>query len=881
MNNFMKTNKRIANILTLWGVVLFAVLSTKCSGDDGPDLKAPQLTANAAGSITRTSAVLSGTIVSNGNNISECGFLYSTARADLQASDSNAKKVKANSTSGNVSVTIDGLESGTTYYFCLYAKSGASQVMSSILSFETSKQDVAELNAIQVMEKTEYTIKVKSSIKSDGGAQIKQFGFDYKKINETKWTSQYTDTFDEGSTSEFTMILSGLEAETEYNIRAVAINSQGTNYSEEIKEKTEKLTAPVVTTQNLNDNDWGANWVKVIGIIENKGASEEIVSRGFVWSTTNKEPTNTDNRLEVETVADEFSATITDLIPNTTYYLRAYAANKINGQTKYGYGNVITFTTQAYKKTTFTEVVVSDATASTANIVCTITPGTGSVKSKGFCYSKSNKAPTIEHGVALVEGESNDMKASLESLEENTTYYVRAFVTSTGADGKDETVYSQSAEFKTLEYIPVSFSGVKVIDVTKHTAKVSAVIDAGTVIVVEIGFCWKKGTTDPTVDDNKQSVDEADYELLLTGLEDNSNYRVRAYAISKRGSKQETVYSEEIIQFTTESYKLPTFTNLSHTGVTQTSVTLSASISNGDVTITEKGFCWSTANNPTTDNSKIAVDGEELKTTINNLTFNKKYYYRAYAIYQINKDGVDTSTTIYSESATFTTENYKYPSADVSISDIGLNSAKFTASWNEDGSEVNVTEKGFCWAAADKTSTPTLTNNDGSIVLKGDTLTHTLENLVAGKTYYVRVYIKVKESDEPLYYSVRNFKTKSPSAPYFGWNYTPEATEVTTNSFTVKAKLSDPGTPVASKVGFCWSTTEGLKPEAMENIKAVTLAEDNTFTLTVDELKSGTVFYVYAFATNDAGTVYSSNPVKISVKRSPLDDDNVSPDKVK
>jgi len=876
----MKNSKILSNLLSIWGLVLFAVLTTQCSGDDGPDLKAPQLTASAANSITRTSAVLSGTIVSNGNNISECGFLYSTARADLQASDSNAKKARATSTSGTISVTIDGLESGTTYYFCLYAKSGASQVLSSILSFETSKQDIPELNVIQVLEKTEYTIKVKSSIKSDGGAQIKQFGFDYKKINETKWTSQYTDTFDAGSTSEFTMTLSGLEAETEYNIRAVAINSQGTNYSEEIKEKTDKLSAPVVTTQSLSDNDLGANWVKVIGIIENKGASEDIVSRGFVWSTTNKEPTNTDSRLDVDATTDEFSATITDLSPSVTYYLRAFAANKIDGQTKYGYGNVIIFTTQAYKKATFSEVTVGEVSASSANLACTVTPGTGSVKSKGFCYSKSNKTPTIEHGVSVVEGESNDMTATLEGLDENTTYYVRAFVTSTGMDGKEETAYSDVAEFNTKEYVAVTFSGLKVTDVTKHSAKVSAVVDGGTVTIVEKGFCWKKGTEAPTVNDHKQAVDDADFEFTLTGLDDNSNYRVRAYAIYKRGSKQETVYSE-VAPIATESYKLPTFSNLVHTDVTKTSATLSASITNGDVTITEKGFCWGTSNNPTTENSKVAVEGDELKTTIKDLTFNKKYYYRAYAIYQVDNGEANTSTTLYSESATFTTENYKYPAADLTVSDIGLNSAKFTATWNEDGSEVTVTEKGFCWASSDKTSAPTLTNNDGAIAVDGDDFSHTLEKLTAGKTYYVCVYIKIKESEEALYYTVKSFTTKTPTAPSFGWSYTPEKVEATTSSFTVKAKLNNAGTPTASKVGFCWSTTEGQKPESMENKKDVTLAEDNTFTLTVSDLKSGDVYYVYAYAINDAGTTYSANPVKISIKRSPTDDDNVSPDKVK
>ena len=116
----MKNFKNLRGIWMMWGLVLFAVLVTQCKKEDGPDLKAPQLTVNGASSITRTSAVLSGTVISNGNNISECGFLYSTSQNDLKVSDSNAKKVTASAKTGDVNATIQGLDAGVTYYFCLF-----------------------------------------------------------------------------------------------------------------------------------------------------------------------------------------------------------------------------------------------------------------------------------------------------------------------------------------------------------------------------------------------------------------------------------------------------------------------------------------------------------------------------------------------------------------------------------------------------------------------------------------------------------------------------------------------------------------------------------------------------------------------------------------
>jgi uncharacterized protein (TIGR02145 family) len=66
-----------------------------------------------------------------------------------------------------------------------------------------------------------------------------------------------------------------------------------------------------------------------------------VTARGVCWST-GQTPTISDNKTEDGTGAGWFTSRITDLEPNTTYYLRAYATNSAGT----GYGSAMSFTTQ-------------------------------------------------------------------------------------------------------------------------------------------------------------------------------------------------------------------------------------------------------------------------------------------------------------------------------------------------------------------------------------------------------------------------------------------------------------------------------------------------------------------------------------------------------
>jgi len=95
---------------------------------------------------------------------------------------------------------------------------------------------------------------------------------------------------------------------------------------------------PVLTTSAIS------NITKTIatcgGNITSEGGAT-ITFRGVCWST-NQTPTVADSKTIDGTGTGSFASSITGLIPNTTYFLRAYATNSSGT----GYGSGISFTTQ-------------------------------------------------------------------------------------------------------------------------------------------------------------------------------------------------------------------------------------------------------------------------------------------------------------------------------------------------------------------------------------------------------------------------------------------------------------------------------------------------------------------------------------------------------
>ena len=119
-----------------WSAVASAAFTINSSnnsgGGGGPAAFTPNVQTEAASSITASSAVLSGDIVSDDNsNITDYGFLWGTSDSSL----TNKLDVGTDNHSGVFTATLDNLTAGTTYYFQAYASNAMGTSQGTVMSF--------------------------------------------------------------------------------------------------------------------------------------------------------------------------------------------------------------------------------------------------------------------------------------------------------------------------------------------------------------------------------------------------------------------------------------------------------------------------------------------------------------------------------------------------------------------------------------------------------------------------------------------------------------------------------------------------------------------------------------------------------------------------
>lgn len=158
-----------------------------------------------------------------------------------------------------------------------------------------------------------------------------------------------------------------------------------------------------------------------------------------------------------------------------------------------------------------------------------ISDGGVAVTSRGVCYSKTSN-PTISD--LLVNGGTGtgSFTCSLTGLEQNTTYYVRAYATN-GIG----TAYGIQKSFKTNGGPTVTTGTVS--GVTSHSAICSGNVTAdGGSSVTTRGICWSTAPN-PTINSNTATNGSGlgSFSCEMTDLQNNTTYYVRAYAKNSTG----------------------------------------------------------------------------------------------------------------------------------------------------------------------------------------------------------------------------------------------------------------------------------------------------------------------------------------------------------
>lgn len=197
--------------------------------------------------------------------------------------------------------------------------------------------------------------------------------------------------------------------------------------------------------------------------------------------------------------------------------------------------------------------------------------------------------------------------------------------------------------------------------VTESVAKAGeAIVFAGRVIsqggstVTEWGICIDE-KANPTLKVRDNSIDYNSFTVLVENLDNDKTYYYRAYAVNSAGTaygkeykfKPDTlIISENTVPIVTTSAVISGNIAINATG----SIT-----SDGGLSITERGFCYSTNPEFTIENStKIAVSFlGEFKATITGLNINTSYYVRAYATNSLGTGYGDVVAISVGECSTF------------------------------------------------------------------------------------------------------------------------------------------------------------------------------------------------------------------------------------
>ena len=519
-------------LYTLMGCLLLVSL-TACEKDTVAEIFAPEIETGVATNIFRKGAYLTGHITMPESGVADrYGVLFSEYH-----SMADSKEILAASDDKEFSLLVKNLEPGSTYYFCSFVHSGYSLVRGEVRSFTTTKSNPPIFDTPVVSGNDEKSVTLSSEFLDDGGSELIISGFCYNKEGEGLPT--FTDHVTNMELADNAMqgIIRGLVPSTTYQIRAYGASSKGLAYSGLVTVTTDETIVPFLSPVSCKDSTLYS--ITIAASVLDKG-SAEVTETGFYYSTTNPMPDVNDSHVPMGKQTEEFSTLIDNLPLGTTCYVRAYAVNEYGT----GYSDVYAFSTVSPEEPVLSTILQVTASNFSISVKADIEDeGAAPVTKNGFCWSTTNKQPTLADNIKELDGQT--MELTLENLEPGITYYIRAYATN-----EIGTTYSEVFTFTAAEAKAPVLSAPTEVESSDFSIKVeSQITDGGTASVTQAGFCWSTTNKLPTVEDSMKDLTSQltdanrKISLSLTDLQPNTTYYIRSFAVNKFGTTYGEVYT--------------------------------------------------------------------------------------------------------------------------------------------------------------------------------------------------------------------------------------------------------------------------------------------------------------------------------------------------
>ncbi len=421
-------------------MVLLLLLAINCKKE-----LVPALNTTGISDITSESATSGGNIIDEGSTpVIARGVCWNTS---VKPTILSSKTIDGDG-SGSFISNITLLNNNTVYYLRAYATNSIGTGYGNGLSFTTGNYEVQALITSDVTNISQFSAICGGTITSKPGDPSFLKGICWSKNSNPIIVLDYNNytyyVYSLGSCNfpcSFTCNVGDeynpLEPNTTYYVRSFIENNTGTSYGNIVSFKT--LPLPIVipkTKQVYNITQTAA----FCGGSILSDFDTTVKAKGVCWSTS-QNPTISDNKTIDGFGGAGFVSRLSGLIPNSTYYVSAYATN--NRGT--GYGEVLPFKTLSDTVPGLITANITNVTQTSAVCGGTITSeGVTAVTGRGVCWS-TTQHPTVSDTKTSDGAGPGDFVSALTDLNPNTKYFVRSYATYS-----EDIVYGSELLFYTL-----------------------------------------------------------------------------------------------------------------------------------------------------------------------------------------------------------------------------------------------------------------------------------------------------------------------------------------------------------------------------------------------------------------------------------------------